>query len=154
MPTMRLLLDTNVLIDYFARREPYFDDVVKLQAAQLMGDVELWIAPHALPDASYILRKAIDPMRLQEMIEQSLTFLTVSSGAQDETRAALAARWPDFEDSFVSQCAKRVGADYIITRNTTGFAASEVPTLSPAGFVALMEREHGVTYDVADPSPS
>ena len=148
MKRMKLFLDTNVLIDYYAQRSPFFEDVAKIQIAQIMGDVELWVAPHSLPDASYILRKAVPAPRLQEIMENSLEFLTVSSGAQRETLLALSQRWDDFEDSFVHQCACRAGADYIISRDEKGFARSSIPVLSPTAFLEFMEAEHGIVYEV------
>ena len=39
---MRLFLDTNVLIDLYQERHPYYEDVKKLQIMEEFGDAELW----------------------------------------------------------------------------------------------------------------
>ncbi|NHM16069.1 hypothetical protein GMI69_05250 [Eggerthellaceae bacterium zg-887] len=39
---MKLFLDTNALLDYYVRREPYFESLVAIRIAQVFGDVELW----------------------------------------------------------------------------------------------------------------
>ena len=41
---MKLFLDTNVLIDYFVQRQPFFESIRKLRIAQIFGDVELTCA--------------------------------------------------------------------------------------------------------------
>ena len=39
---MRVLVDTNVLIDFLAQRAPFFDEARKLLVFAAMGDYELW----------------------------------------------------------------------------------------------------------------
>lgn len=146
---MKLLLDTNVLVDYYAQRAPFADDANKLVAAQMMGDVELWACPHSFPDIGYILRRAISLHELQGAMIASLAFINVCSTGQEEIRAALEADWGDPEDALVFQCAERVKADYLITRDTGGFARAGTGTavLSPREWLDLMEAEHGIVYE-------
>ncbi len=42
---------------------------------------------------------------------------------------------PDYEDALAAQCAKRLKAEYIVTRNSTDFVNSPVPTAEPADFL-------------------
>ena len=65
---MRLFLDTNVLIDYYARREPFYDDALKLRIAAFFGDVDLWVCTQSFVDAEYILRKAVPITELRSMM--------------------------------------------------------------------------------------
>ena len=41
----------------------------------------------------------------------------------------------DFEDALFAQCAKRVRADYIVTRNTKDFVDSPAPSVEPDDFL-------------------
>ncbi|MDR3280175.1 MAG: PIN domain-containing protein [Synergistaceae bacterium] len=41
----------------------------------------------------------------------------------------------DFEDALASVCAKRVNADYILTRDIKGFLSSAVPPITPENFL-------------------
>ena len=54
---MKILLDTNILIDYLTIREPLFDEAD--QIVQLCTDEKLegYVAAHAITDLFYILRK-------------------------------------------------------------------------------------------------
>ena len=70
---MKLLLDTNVLVDYYAQREPFARDANLLQVAQIFDDVELWACPHSFPDIAYILHRAIPATRLRKMVLESLS---------------------------------------------------------------------------------
>jgi hypothetical protein len=41
----------------------------------------------------------------------------------------------DYEDALAAQCAKRIKADCIVTRNTADFMASPVPAKEPSAFL-------------------
>lgn len=44
----------------------------------------------------------------------------------------------DFEDAMQYHCARKVGADYIVTRNTKDFATSLIPVYSPSDFLSAI----------------
>ena len=50
---------------------------------------------------------------------------------------ALASEMSDFEDAVVSAVACRIGAEYILTRNTKDYVKSAVPAVSPADYLKL-----------------
>ena len=52
---MRVLVDTNVLIDFLAQRAPFFDEARKLLVFAAMGDYELWASASQISDIFYVL---------------------------------------------------------------------------------------------------
>lgn len=146
---IRALLDTNVLIDYYARRQPFFDAAVTLRYASFFGDVELWTCAQSFSDVEYVLRRALPIEQLREMVRESLGFLHVFSPTASDIEDALVSGWPDLEDFLVMRCAQHVKAGYLVTRDEKGFKLSNVPVLSPTGFIRMLKTEHGVTYEKA-----
>lgn len=144
---MKLLLDTNVLIDYYARRQPFFDDALKLRVAAFFGDVELWAASQSFPDVEYILQEAIPLETLRTMMSDSLSFIKVAVPSADDLAEGLRSGWPDLEDYLVARSAERIRADYLITRDSAGFARATMPVETPSGFLRLLANEHGLVYD-------
>ena len=53
---MKLLLDTNVLVDYFGARRPFCDQWELINALQMTGYAELWASAESYTDAFYLLR--------------------------------------------------------------------------------------------------
>ena len=147
---MRVLLDTNVVIDYFARREPFYQDVFKLRIMEEFGDVELWVSIQSFADIANILRGHSDSAMLQDSFLASLDFLRVCSLDQGDLRNAIAEKWPDFEDCLIEQCAKKTKADFIVSRDSTGFSSSSVTAISPSDFFKLLSEEHGIVYDFVE----
>ncbi len=147
---MKLLLDTNILIDYYARRRPFFQEVVKLRVAAMFGDVELWAAIQSFSDVECALRKAIPVERLRDMMRRSMNFLKVAAPTAADLSDALGSGWPDLEDRLVARCAERVKADRIITRDLDGFASSPIKAQTPLEYLAWLEEEQGIVYDELD----
>ena len=147
---MRLLLDTNVLIDYFSRREPYLQDWLTLLVIQDFGDVELWASAKSFTDVFYLVKKEAGSARLQQMFLESLGFLHVCSIGPVDIEEAAKAAWDDFEDCLIDVAARKVKASFIITRDSGGFSKAHAPALSPRQFIEWLEAEKGLSYEPLD----
>ena len=143
---MKLLLDTNVLIDYYARRAPYFEDCVRLRVMQAFGDAELWVPAKSFTDAFYVLQKFIDPKLIQEAFVESSSFFKICSVGADDVLRATTLSWQDFEDCLIDICAQKVKADYILTRDAVGFEQAKTPCMHPKDFLALIAEDKHMTY--------
>lgn len=146
---MKLFLDTNILIDYFARRSPYYEDALRLSAAQIMGDVELWASTQSFPGVEYVLRKAVPLPSLRNAFKSSFEFLNVLGTVPADLSEGIGGGWPELEDCYIACAAARLHADFIITRDQNGFTQSKVPALSPREWLDRME-DAGIVYDVID----
>lgn len=147
---MNLLLDTCILIDYIGRRDPFFADAQQIIAAGYFEDVKLWIPGPSFKDAFYVLSRRADPMNVQRAFVNLAEVVTpVSFTPEDYIRAARL-QWNDYEDCLVALAAERAHADYLITRDSSGFDRSIVPTLSPRQWIRMMEADHGLAFDIVD----
>lgn len=144
---MRLLLDTTILIDYFSRREPFFDDCVQLRAMQVFGDAELWVSAKSFTDVFYVLQKPLGYEKVQRMFTESADFLKVCSIDSADIMKASSSKWADFEDCLVHVCAEKIKADFLITRDREGFSRASIPVKSPAEFLMWVEKSKGLVYE-------
>ncbi len=137
---MRILIDTNILIDFIARREPFFADALKIFELCQQEIVEGIVAAHSIVNMAYILRKNFKPAQLSKILLRLCKIFQVESIDLAKLTAALNNRdFSDFEDCLQTQCALSRRADYIVTRNVKDFATSEIPALSPEDFFKLLE---------------
>lgn len=146
---MRVFVDTNVLFDIFAQREPFRKASCKLMIMQMFGDVEIWTAPQSYLNIFYVMEKAQPASTVQKALAESLERINLSATRHSDVRAALEANWDDAEDALMAISCKNTGADYFLTRDKaqTGFKGIDTPVVTPEEFFALMEQEHGVMYD-------
>lgn len=144
---MKVLLDTNILIDFYARREPFFEEMKRLRIAAYFGDIELWAAAQSFADIEYILRRDKPIEKIRAVMKSSLEFIQVSAPTASDISDAIDSEWPDLEDFIIARCAERIKADWIITRDKNGFTDSKVPSCTPMDFFRWIKEIHGVEYE-------
>ena len=95
---------------------------------------------HAVTNIFYILRRQIGSEVARDLLSRLLQRLQVASVTDEVIRAALQSPMTDFEDAVTSEAAKVVGIETIVTRNTSDFVTSPVPTMLPEEFLATLSE--------------
>lgn len=112
----------------------------------MVQEANVYISANVLTDIYYLLRKDYGSDAAQDMIEKNLSFLQVVGVSPEDAKRALSLRWSNFEDCLVAQCAEKIKADYIVTRNVKDFKASSVEAITPEElFVRL--KDQGCEYE-------
>ena len=128
---MKLLIDTNVLLDVLQEREPHLSESLKIWGCCEDNYIIGYISSMSLINISYIMRKELTPERMREtFMALALAFKFTDLNFSDLEKAA-DMKWRDYEDAVQSVTAERINADYIITRNTKDFQDSKVQALTP-----------------------
>lgn len=133
---MKALLDTNVLLDFFQRRQPWVEDANALWVANEQGAYEARVCAVTLPTLFSIVRRATDATAAFEAVRVVIEKCQIAPVNDAVLRAALASGFADFEDAVQYASAVAVNADVIVTRDPAGFAAGMLPVLAPADFRA------------------
>lgn len=127
---MKVLLDTNIVIDNIARRDENGESL-KILALCETGFLEGVITTVTVMDAMYIMRKHLAPADVRNAVKMLLQIVDVIPALKNDINVALFGDFPDFEDAVQASCAARIKADYIVTRNTKDFEKSAVPAVLP-----------------------
>lgn len=132
---MVLLIDTNIVLDYLLKREPFYDDAKCVMRLCSEESICGCIALHTITTIWYILRKIPDATR-RAALKSICGLLQIVATTHEEVINALnTVEFEDFEDCIQTKCAKNAGADYIVTRNKSDFEHSEVPVVTPKELV-------------------
>ena len=146
---MKVLADSNVLIDVLAQRHPFDRAARQFLIGCVMGDYDVWVSSSQVTDVNYVLTHGYE--KNDETVRQSLThlrkFVRVASLTEADVDDALASKWTDFEDACVFFVARHLKADYLVTRNKKDFAESSIPVLTPEEFLAMIQETRGFVYD-------
>ena len=136
---MKILLDTNIVIDILTAREPFVFDSVKVLAHIENNAIEAYLTANSITDILYVLRKEIpEKNRRQEIVKNILQILDIISVTKIDIFKAFDLEYTDFEDALQAQCAKKIKADYIITRNKKDFKDTAIHAVTPAEFLKLI----------------
>lgn len=135
---MRILIDTNIVLDILLRREPFFESSYGALKQATTNNTECLLSATAVTDIFYLLRKGLgDTNQAKRALEHLLQLIMVADVLELDIQAALSDSMPDFEDSVVHSVAVRNKADYIITRNIRDFIGTTVPAITPQDFIKL-----------------
>ena len=133
---MKILIDTNVLIDVFYNREPFVQDAQKILNLVEVHQVQGFITANAITDLHYVLTRALkDRQIVREAMKVLLALVEIIDVTGEDVRNAFLLDGVDFEDDLQSVCAERTRMDYIVTRNGKDFARSSVPAIEPGAFL-------------------
>lgn len=127
---LRVLLDTNVVLDWLFDRNPWSDDALPLWQARDTGRLVTYIAASILTDIFYIARRQIGNTAALAGVDQSLA---LEVAPVDKATLLRARELPgsDFEDNVVIACAEAERLDFIITRNIDDFRHSFIRAIEP-----------------------
>ena len=133
---MRVFVDTNVLLDVFAQREPFCADAMRIWTLAESGRIEASVSALSFSNCYYLVRKHSGRGNAEKAIRLLRdTFTPVDLTAQ-VLNQAIDAELNDFEDAIQFYSAMRARAACIITRNPDHFPRSHVGVFSPAEFLA------------------
>lgn len=140
---MRAFLDTNCLLDYLLKRQPYYESVKKI-FDMCLYKIDGCVTPHSLIDIFYMLNERTDATAeyCRETILKLRAVLIVIPENDDRVLAAAKNDgFNDFEDSMQNESAIFAGVDYIITRNKKDFGSSTVSVVAPDEFLNLVNAK-------------
>jgi len=133
----KILLDTNVVLDFTLKREPFYQNAETIMVEVADGKLHGFITASMATDIFYLLQKANGKTFALNTFSDLLILIDVLSVYKEDVYSALKLGWTDFEDALQLQVATRNGLNAIVTRNTKDFeSASEVKILTPAEFLA------------------
>jgi predicted nucleic acid-binding protein len=133
---MNVFVDTHVLQDVLARRDPFYADSAQVWTLAEIGQITCFASTLSLPNLYYLLRRSKgQKVARKAMVLLRDIFSLVPLDAQIIHQAIDAER-EDFEDAIQFFSALRVGATTLITRNTKDFPDRDLAIQTPAEFLA------------------
>lgn len=133
---MKLFLDTNVVIDYIAAREPFCHDIRRIILGSKEHGIQLTTSSITFTTMEYVLKRQVPHdllMRQFALLRQIIDVPPTDANAIDNS---IASTFQDFEDA-VQHYTALGQADIIITRNPKDFLAhSQLLVLTPSEFLA------------------
>lgn len=134
---MKVLIDTNVIIDALQSRKGFNEDAefVMLQAYEYDG----YIAATSATDIYYIQHRYYhDKKKTIDNLKKIFKLYDIIDVSERDCRGALQNNINDYEDAVLAESAKRNDIDCIVTRNTKDFQNADIAVYAPADFLRLL----------------
>lgn len=123
---MRVLLDTNVILDVLLNREPWGIDAAQIWRMCSDGRLSGWVCASSITDIFYIARRLTDVTRARAAVGLCLSTFTICPVDRATLELADGMSGNDFEDNLQIACAIIHNIDVIVTRDPKGFLESPI----------------------------
>jgi len=128
---VKVLIDTNVVLDLLLEREPFFESTIILFEQIERGKLSGYIAATTITNIFYIIRKIKGREVALAAINRLLIGFQFGAVDRQTVETALSLGLKDFEDSIQLACATINQLDAIISRDSKDFMGSPLPIYSP-----------------------
>ena len=139
---MKLLIDTNVVLDVLLRREPFSKTAAEVLNLTQRDEVREYVSASAITDIYYIANKQMkDRDAVRDLLKRLLMIVSVAAVSEREIQNALNLAWGDFEDSVQYSVALLNEMDGIVTRNPSDYQEANMRIWLPEQALELFANE-------------
>jgi len=137
---LRLIVDTNVVLDVLLDRRPFVEPAARLFALIERSRIEASVCATTLTTVHYLLTQSLSRGEGRRALQGLLELFEIAPVNRPVLEGALQSRIEDFEDAVLEQAGRLVGADAIVTRNTKDFRKSSIKVLDPVELLLAIEE--------------
>lgn len=138
---MRILLDTNIILDIALGRDPHFsnsaDVFKKIDNKTVFG----FVTATTITDIYYIAKREKGHQTTIDFIANLIEIVDVLGIDREVIIESILSQMIDFEDAIQSVSSRLNNIDYIVTRNQKDFIKSEIKALTPIELLDLLKGE-------------
>ena len=128
-----IFMDTNVVIDFLADRQPFSLDAARLFDLTIDGKVRIYISAVSYNNIYCILRRSLSNNATIKLLEELVEMTEITDVTKGIIQQSLKTDFKDYEDAIQYYCALSIPKiDVIVTRDTKDFKKSALPVLTPA----------------------
>jgi predicted nucleic acid-binding protein len=134
----KIFIDSDVILDVLAMREPFYQSAAILFTLIESGKVEGFTSPLVFSNIAYVIRKRTSKDKTLSSLKYLKTLVQVLPIDQRMIELALDSSFDDFEDAIQYYCAQQNGLRYFITRNKIDYQKAEITILNAQEFLAML----------------
>jgi predicted nucleic acid-binding protein len=131
-----IFVDTNIVIDLLAKREPFYEEAQDLFTLGDKNEVKLFISSLTFAKAYYSIvrhHKEVDAKKYLSKFKVLVTILSLDAKAIE---LALASDFKNFENGWQYFTAMDNETDVIITRNKKDFTNAKIPLMTAGAYLS------------------
>ena len=135
---MRVLIDSDVILDVLAEREPFHSDSAVVWALVEAERAEGVVSALTFSNVFYIARKAFGAQTALAGVRKVADVFDIATVDDAVVKDAIASGLPDFEDALQAFAGQRAGATHVVTRDAHGFVGAPLIVIAPAQLPAIV----------------
>lgn len=140
---MKILFDTNVVLDVLLSRAPHSTVATQLFSAVEQKRIQGYLCATTLTTIDYLATKAVGKAQAKVAICALLELFSIAEVNQQTLKAATFSDFSDFEDAVLYHAGVYAGVDGFVTRNGKDFKAATHPIYTPVELWEVMQGIKG-----------
>ena len=137
----KLLIDTNIVLDLLAKREPFYDGAAMLFTLADKHKIKLTVSSLTFANTNYVLSKLKSAREAREILRRFKTLVGILNLNDKIIELALNDEgFKDFEDGLQYYTALEHNQNTIITRNLRDFKNSKIPVMTAEEFLSTLDH--------------
>lgn len=135
-----IFLDTNVLMDILANRQPFYKSSSEIYKLGLRKKVVLFTSSNTISTLHYLLKKFTTEENIRKSLDEVTTVLSIIPVDINIIKKSLKSNHKDFEDAIQIVSAQSINnMDCIITRDLKDYKFAQITVLTPDDFLSTIE---------------
>ena len=135
MDKVKVFVDSDIVLDLLAKREPFYQPAAALFSKAEKGEVEIYLSPLIFSNLFYILRKMTTRPKAGETLKKLRSLIHILPIDDKIIDQALHSEFPDLEDAIQYFTALDNNIPILITRNKRDYKLSAISVNTAAEFL-------------------
>ena len=139
--TVKLFIDTNVMLDLLGERAPFYESIAKIATLADKGEIIMAASALSYATVSYFLSKFETLETAKVKLRKFKIISEICSLDESVIEKGLNSSFKDFEDSLQYFSALKADCDILITRNGKDFQQSQIPVMTGEEYLMSIKKK-------------
>ena len=131
----KVFIDTDIILDVLAKREPHFKFAAHLLSLADTGKIKIGVSTLTFSNLNYMLSKQFGSAEARKVLVRFKTLVQVLTVDDKIIELALGSNFKDFEDAIQYYCAINNNYKTLLTRNLKDYKAAKIPVMTAESFL-------------------
>ncbi len=136
---MRVIIDTNVVLDALLSRSPFAEAAVEIFGLAEHSEIEAFLCATTVTTIDYLIEQSLPEREARSALRRLLDLFDVAPVNRSVLQRALSMNMRDYEDAVIVAAGELIGADAIVTRNAKDFVKCPIRVFQPDEFLAALK---------------
>jgi len=133
---LRVIVDTNIVLDVLLKREPFVKDAVDIFCLAEESRIDAFLCATTITTIDYLLSQSLKTSQARDALRKLIALFEIATVNRLVIERALGSKINDFEDAILAEAGQMAGVDSIVTRNTKDFAGASLKVFDPKEFLS------------------
>ena len=136
---MKVFIDSNIVIDALKPNPDFETEAKRIFRLIWTDEITPYLCVNSLTDIFYIMRKVQGASNAKRTIANLMTAINIVPLTENDCTDALALPLNGFEDAIIAVCAKKINADFIVSRDEAFICAkTEIDVITPGQLLSYL----------------